>query len=97
MKRIVATSVKALEKYKIHVAFNDGTQGVYDLNECAGRGVFKSWDEEDNFFKVFISEESGAITWPGEIDIDTLNAYLIINNISPEKYSLSQKKYAEYL
>ena len=93
--RIQVTSVKPLGKYKIHVAFNDGTQGIYDLSDCAGKGVFKTWDEDDNFSKVFINKENGAITWPGEIDIDTLNAYFIINNISPEEYFHSQKKYAQ--
>ena len=94
---IQVTSVNALDKYKIQVAFNDGTRGVYDLGDCAGKGVFKSWEEDDNFSKVFINKENGAITWPGEIDIDTLNAYLIINNISPEQYFQSQKKHTEHL
>ena len=93
--KIKATSVKALEKYKIFVSFNDGTEGVYDLQNAAGKGVFKSWDENDTFNKVFINEENGAISWPGEIDIDTLNIYFVINNISPDEYFQSQK-YAEH-
>ena len=60
---IKATSVKALEKYKIFVSFNDGNEGIYDLQDAAGKGVFKSWDEDDNFNKVFINKENGAITW----------------------------------
>ena len=95
--RIRVTSVKSLAKYKIYIAFNDGTQGTYDLGDCAGKGVFKSWDEDDNFNKVFINTQNGAITWPGDIDIDTLNAYLTIKNISSEEYFLSQKKYAQHL
>lgn len=83
---IKVVSVKALEKYSIYIQFNDGSEGVLDLSSHAGRGVFKSWDEDDNFNKVFISEESGAITWPDEIDIDTLNAYFTINKITPEEY-----------
>jgi hypothetical protein len=94
--RIKVTSVKALEKYSIFIQFNDGTGGVLDLAAHAGRGVFKSWEENDNFSKVFISEESGAITWPEEIDIDTLNAWFIVNHINPEDYLQSQRRYAEY-
>jgi len=94
--RIKITSVNAIEKYKLFVSFNDGTEGIYDLQEVAGKGVFKSWDENDNFSKVFINKENGAISWPGELDIDTLNAYFVINNISPEEYFQSQKKYAEH-
>jgi hypothetical protein len=93
--RIRPISVKAVEKYKIFIQFNDGTEGVYNLQNCAGKGVFKTWEEDDNFFKVFISSESGAITWPNEIDIDTYNAYCIIRGISPEEFfKLSKKEYA---
>jgi len=94
--KIKVTSTKALEKYKIFIEFNDGTEGLYDLSDVAGKGVFKIWDEDENFGKVFINKENGAISWPSEVDIDTLNAYFIINNISPEEYFQSQKKYAEH-
>ena len=93
--RIKPVFVKAIEKYKIFIRFNDETEGVYDLSNCAGKGVFKTWEEDDNFFKVFISNESKAITWPHEIDIDTYNAYCTIKGISPaEFFNLTDKKYA---
>ena len=95
--RIKVTSVKAIEKYKIFIQFNDATEGVYDLSNCAGKGVFKTWEEDNNFFKVFISSESGAITWPNEIDIDTYNAYCIIKGINPEDFfKLSKLQNASY-
>ncbi|HEV2830374.1 MAG TPA: DUF2442 domain-containing protein [Hanamia sp.] len=75
-------SVEAITKYKLKVHFNDGTQGMYELSDLAGQGVFKTWDIDNNFFKVFINKESGAISWPGEIDIDTINAYCAIKGIS---------------
>ena len=87
-------SVEALEKYKLNLRFSDGTEGVYDVEDVAGKGVFKVWDVDENFFKVFINEESGAISWPGEIDIDTVNAYCTIKNISPESYFKKQMNYA---
>jgi hypothetical protein len=65
---------------KVH--FTDGTQGVYEVSDLSGQGVFKIWDIDNNFFKVFINKESGAISWPGEIDIDTINAYCSIKGIS---------------
>jgi hypothetical protein len=71
-------SVEAITKYKLKVHFNDGTQGMYELSDLAGQGVFKTWDIDNNFFKVFINKESGAISWPVEIDIDTINAYSAI-------------------
>ena len=83
-------SVKALDKFKLKISFNDGLKGIYDVSDLAGKGVFKIWDTNDNFFKVFINKESGAISWQGEIEIDTLNAYCTISGISPERYFQNQ-------
>jgi len=90
------TQVKALEKYKIEVHFNDGTKGVYDLSHLAGKGIFNIWDKENNFKKVFINKESGAISWPEEIDLDTLNIYCRIKGISTNNYLRSQTDHATY-
>lgn len=88
-----AISVKAIEKYKIQVAFDDGLTGLLDLHHFAGKGVFKIWDEGDNFNKVFISDD-GDITWPGELDIDTINAYCNIKGITPDEFFTSLQEYA---
>ncbi len=90
------TSVKAIEKYKIQVYFSDGTQGVYDVSHLAGKGIFNEWDLSNNFFKVFVNKESGAISWPEEIDLDTLNIYCKIKGISIDKYVHSQSDHAAY-
>ncbi len=89
-------SVKAIQKYKIVVQFNDGTEGVCDLSHLAGKGIFSLWEKDNNFSKVFINNESGAITWPGEIDLDTLNIYCKIKGISTDKYLQSQTNHATY-
>lgn len=89
-------NVKAIEKYCIQVEFNDGTKGVYDLTHLAGKGVFKQWDDDNNFFKLFIDTESGAISWPGEIDVDTLHIYCSIKGISADKYMLHLADHASH-
>jgi len=91
MKFQKVISVNPLEKYRIRIKFDDGAEGVLDISDCAGKGVFKSWETENSFDKVFISKETGAITWPGEIDIDTLNCYLQIKGISYEQYKSLQE------
>ena len=68
-------SVTAIGKYKLYVRFSDASEGEYDVSHLAGKGVFKSWDADNNFCKVSINTDSGAITWPGELDIDTINVY----------------------
>lgn len=89
-------SVEAIEKYRLKIHFTDGTGGIYDVSDLAGKGVFQIWNIEDNFFKVYINKESGAISWPGEIDIDTVNAYCSIKGISPEKYFYNQMDHATH-
>ena len=89
-------SVEAIEKYRLKIHFKDGTVGMYDVADLAGKGVFKIWDSDDNFFKVYINKESGALSWPGEIDIDTLNAYCSIVGISPENYFQNQMDHATH-
>ncbi len=88
--------VKAKEKYKIEIHFSDGVQGIYDVSHLAGKGIFKIWDQDENFSKVFISNESGAISWPGKIDLDTLNIYCRIKGISPNKYLHSLTDHATH-
>lgn len=92
MKLPKVISVVALEKYQINIRFDDGTEGVLDLSDSSSLGVFKTWDTENTFDKVFISKETGAITWPGEIDIDTLNCYLQVKGISYEQYKSRLEK-----
>lgn len=55
-------SVEALEKYKLQLRLDDGTEGAYEISDLASHGVFKRWDVHNNFFKVFVNKESGAIS-----------------------------------
>jgi hypothetical protein len=84
-------SVNALEKYKIHAVFSDGAEGVYDLSDLAGRGVFQVWEKPGYFDKVFINPENNSIAWDQMLEIDTLNCYLHIRNISFEEYKAMNK------
>lgn len=89
-------SVTAIGKYKLYVRFSDATEGEYDVSHLAGKGVFKSWDINDNFSKVSINNESGAIMWPEELDIDTINVYCKINRLDVDAYLHSKQQHAAY-
>ena len=86
MMRPVIKEVSTIGKYKINVLFQDGIEGIYDLEGLAGRGIFRNWDEKDNFEKVFVDPLSGAIAWPGEIDIDTITVYCALRGIGVDEY-----------
>lgn len=89
--------LKAVEPYKLFVRFADGTEGVLNLSHLAGEGVFKAWDKDNLFFDVFVSTETGTITWPGGIDIDLYNAYCKIKGITPEQYFQVKETHAPNL
>ena len=67
LDRIVA--VEARPDYHVWIRFEDGLEGTLSLEHLVGQGVFTSWEEESEFQKVFIDEESGTIAWPNGIDL----------------------------
>jgi len=77
--------VKALEKYKIRVKYKDGSEGKVDLSDVAGQGIFKFWDIENNFEKIYINSETDGIAWSDELEICPDTIYYEINNINPKR------------
>jgi len=61
--------VEAREGYRVWIRFEDGISGEVDLSDLVGKGVFQSWEDPEEFRKVFIDEETGTIAWPGNIDL----------------------------
>ncbi|HPD64224.1 MAG TPA: DUF2442 domain-containing protein [Bacteroidia bacterium] len=71
--------VKALENYKIWLKYPDNKEGVIDLSHLIGSGVFKAWEDELFFKKVYIDPETGAVAWNETIELcpETLYEKLI--------------------
>jgi hypothetical protein len=80
-------SVKAIEPYILWVEYSDGTSGKVDLSHLAGRGVFEYWNQIDNFNKVRIGKETGALEWNDEIDICPDSVYLDLKQKTFEDYA----------
>lgn len=83
--------LKALPKLTLFVKFNDGVEGNVDLSDLKGKGVFKLWDIEGEFEKVYIGKETGVLTWNEDVDLDVLNIYLTIIGKTFEEY-ISEKE-----
>ena len=63
-------SVRALDGYRLHVCFVDGTEGevwMDALIHSPGAGVFGCLSEPKVFSAVGL--EHGVVTWPEEIDL----------------------------
>lgn len=67
MQRIVA--VEPLDGYRVRIRFGDGVEGVVDLSELVGKGVFVLWNDPAQFVKVSIDPRTHTLTWPGGIDL----------------------------
>ncbi len=52
------TYAEAMENFRLSLKFDDGTSGVVDLSDLAGRGVFEVWKEYDEFRKVTVGGET---------------------------------------
>ena len=62
------TEAKPVDGYRVFLRFNDGVSGIVDLKDLAGRGVFRAWLEEGVFEQLSISA-TGALEWPGDLDL----------------------------
>lgn len=81
MMRVV--SVEPRKGFQIWVRFEDGTTGDIDLHDLAGRGAFKVWEDRRVFESMRITE-SGAVEWPGDVDLCSDALYLRLTGKQPE-------------
>jgi hypothetical protein len=75
--------VKAMDGYRLDVTFDDGTRGVADVSDLAGRGVFAIWNDRAAFERVEIGS-SGELVWNGEIDLCPDALYLRVTGRKAE-------------
>ena len=68
MERVVAC--QARPNYQVWVRFTDGVEGVVDLSEMVGRGVFAAWSDVAFFNRVSVDPVTRTLSWPGGIDLD---------------------------
>jgi len=72
-----------LAGYRIRLVFADGVSGEVDLSHLAGKGVFKYWDQAENFKNVSVIN-SRWLAWSDEIDLDADTLYLKLTGKKPE-------------
>jgi hypothetical protein len=70
--------------YRLFLRFDDGVEGVVDVSSLAGRGVFAAWVVPGRFDRVTITE-SGALEWPGGLDLCPDALYLRLTGKPPEE------------
>jgi hypothetical protein len=75
--------IRALDNYRLWIKYSDGVQGVVDLPDLAGQGVFALWNDHREFQKVHIGS-GGEIAWSDQVDLCPDAIYLTITGKKPE-------------
>ena len=86
--------IEALDNYSLRIEFEDGTKGDVDLAHLNGKGIFKAWEDYNNFKKVYIDKETKSIAWSKEIEIDSNNLYLKIKGKTFYQWKKENLEYA---
>ncbi len=60
--------VRALDNYRLEVAFDDGVQGVVSLEERLFGPIFEPLRDREVFGQVFV-DEFGVVSWPNGADL----------------------------
>jgi hypothetical protein len=74
-------SVQALDNYQLLLKFEDGLEGIVNINSMIEfTGVFEPLRDYDYFRKVKVKVDSGTIEWENKADLDPAVLYSIIIN-----------------
>ena len=76
------TDVWPLDGYRVSLRFGDGTEGIADLSDLAGRGVFAAWSTPSQFEGVQVGS-SGELTWACGVDLCPDALYLRVTGKTP--------------
>lgn len=76
--------VKPLQGYRLFIKYSDGVEGIVDLSDLVGRGVFAHLKDWQKFSNVSIGT-GGEIIWEGDVDICSDALYLKITGKKPEE------------
>ena len=78
-----AIKIKPLDNYQLWVKYSDGVEGIVDLSDLVGDGVFALWNDYREFQKVHIGP-NGEIAWNEQVEICPDSIYLKITGKKPE-------------
>ena len=77
------TEVKTVSGYQVWLRFDDGEEGVVDLADLTGKGIFSQWSTPGSFQNVHIGS-GGELCWDEEIDLCPDALYLRLTGKAPE-------------
>ena len=69
-----------LDNHRLRLKFSDGVEGVVDLSDLAGQGVFAAWNDPAFFEQVQISSMGRGLEWANEIDLCADSLYMSVTS-----------------
>jgi len=82
--KMKVVEVTPLDGFRLSLRFENGESGIAELSDLAGRGVLSAWNTPSIFESARVTE-SGAVEWPGDIDICGDSLYLRVTGKEPEQ------------
>ena len=74
-------SAEPLDNYRLHLSFDDGSQGVVDIAKLIRfEGVFEQLRDENYFRMVRLDPELGTVVWPSGADLDPLVLWSVLTD-----------------
>jgi hypothetical protein len=73
---------KPLPNYRLWLKYADGVEGVVDLSDLVGQGVFALWNDEHEFQRAYATRS--AVIWNDAVDVDAVSLYLELTHQQPE-------------
>ena len=83
MTAITLVDAEPLPDYRLRLRYANGVEGVVDLSEYAGRGVFALWNDHSRFEQVVVAPHN-AVSWSDEVDLCADALYLRLTEKKPE-------------
>ena len=69
-KHIDVIKVKVLKDYRLHLQFDDGSQGDVDISKLIPfQGIFEPLKDKEFFSKVSVNSDIGTICWENGADL----------------------------
>lgn len=63
------TQVKYVSNYSLWIRFDDGSNGIIDLNHHLNGPMFEPLKDVNFFKQVFLDPELDTIAWPNGVDL----------------------------
>ena len=80
-KELKISKCEVLDDYKLRLTFADGFKGTVTVGHLVGKGVFKLWEDYEQFKRVEIDPISKTVSWKnGQVDLDPLSLRMQIDH-----------------